>query len=123
MKKKAKKPKEKKLFKVYVTYFPDGRYYIGFSQKSEKLYLKYYGSSKEVMEYDKDLLQKDTIVVYEHKNKAKMQEFLLQWQNRHDPNCINDMLNIRLRSKYLNDFIPVRWRPREVLQLELFDRN
>jgi hypothetical protein len=115
--------KAKKVFRVYVTYFPDGRYYIGFSQKPEKQYVNYYGSSKEVLEYDKSLLIKDTIVVYTEKNKAKMQEFLLQWWYRHDPKCINDMLNIRLRSKYLDGFVPVHWSPRDIRQMELDFHN
>jgi len=115
--------KKAKKFRVYVTYFPDGRYYIGFSQKNEKQYEKYYGSSKEVLEYDKTLLQKDTIVIFDKKNEAKMQELLLQWWNRHDPNCINDMLNIRLRSKYLDDFDPIHWSPRDIRQLELDFHN
>ena len=115
--------KKAKKFRVYVTYFQDGRYYIGFSQKNEKQYEKYYGSSKEVLEYDKTLLQKDTIIVFSKKNEAKMQEFLLQWWNRDDPNCINDMLNIRLRSKYLCDFVPIHWSPRDIRQLELNFHN
>tara|TARA_R110000772_G_scaffold148811_2_gene259410 strand:+ start:23474 stop:23824 length:351 start_codon:yes stop_codon:yes gene_type:complete len=115
--------KKAKKFRVYVTYFPDGRYYIGFSLKNEKQYEKYYGSSKEVLEFDKSLLQKDTIVIFDKKNEAKMQELLLQWENRFDPNCINDMLNIRLRSKYLKDFIPVKWSPRDIRQMELGFHN
>ena len=115
--------KEAKKYRVYVTYFPDGRYYIGFSQKNEKQYQKYFGSSKEILEMDTSLLTKETIVVFKEKNKAKMQEFLLQWWNRHDPNCINDMLNIRLRSKYLEDFNPVYWSPRDIRQMELDFHN
>jgi hypothetical protein len=52
-----------------------------------------------------------------------MQEFLLQWWHRHDPKCINDMLNIRLRSKYLDGFVPVHWSPRDIRQLELDFHN
>tara|TARA_R110002153_G_scaffold29711_13_gene91228 strand:- start:38987 stop:39337 length:351 start_codon:yes stop_codon:yes gene_type:complete len=115
--------KEAKKFRVYVTYFPDGRYYIGFSQKNEKQYSKYYGSSKEVLEFDKSLLKKNTIAIFNKKNEAKMQELLLQWENRLDPNCINDMLNIRLRSKYLDKFIPVRWNPQDIRQMELDFHN
>ena len=115
--------KEAKKYRVYVTYFPDGRYYIGFSQKNEKQYKKYFGSSKEILEIDTSILVKDTIVIYKEKNKAKMQEFLLQWQCRKDPNCINDMLNIRLRSKFLENFIPVVWSPRDIRQMELNFHN
>lgn len=115
--------KKAKKFRVYVTYFPDGRYYIGFSQKNEKLYAKYFGSSKEVLDFDKTLLVKDTIAIFNKKNEAKMQELLLQWDNRFDPNCINDMLNIRLRSKFLENFIPVCWKPRDIRQMELNFHN
>ena len=41
-----------------------------------------------------------------------MQEFLLQWQQRHDPECINDMLHVRLRSSYLADFEEIEWKPK-----------
>ena len=30
-----------KTHKIYCTYFPDGRYYIGYSCKTDKLYEKY----------------------------------------------------------------------------------
>ena len=115
--------KKAKKFRVYVTYFPDGRYYIGFSQKNEKQYEKYFGSSKEVLDFDETLLIKDTIAIFDKKNEAKMQELLLQWDNRFDPNCINDMLNIRLRSKFLENFIPVCWYPRDIRQMELNFHN
>lgn len=115
--------KKAKKYRVYVTYFPDGRYYIGFSQKNDKQYQKYYGSSKEVLEFDKLLLEKDTIAIFDKKNEAKMQEMLLQWENRLDPNCINDMINIRLRSKFLENFNPVSWNPRDIRQMELDFHN
>ena len=40
-----------------------------------------------------------------------MQEFLLQWQQRHDEMCINDMLHVRIRSSFLKEFEPIDWRP------------
>ena len=110
VRKKKRKAKEPKVHRVYCTYFPDGKYYIGYSCKSEKLYEKYYGSSKFVTEYEGDL-QKETLATYTQKSHAKMQEFLLQWQQREDPNCLNDMLNIRLRRSYLVDFKPIKWKP------------
>ena len=100
-----------KLHRVYVTYFPDGRYYIGYSGKTDKLYEKYYGSSTIIKEYTGDDLRKETLYESPKKNYAKIQEFLLQWQQRDDPNCINDMINIRLRLSHLSDFVPIEWKP------------
>ena len=42
-----------------------------------------------------------------------MQEFLLQWQNRQDPNCVNDMLHVRLRASHLKNFEPIEWKPKQ----------
>ena len=50
-----KRKKEPKVHRVYCTYFPDGRYYIGYSCKTEKQFEKYYGSSKIVKEYEGEL--------------------------------------------------------------------
>lgn len=105
------KRKIQKKHRVYCTYFPDGRYYIGYSGKTDKLYEKYFGSSTLIKEYAGDDLRKETIAEYDKKNYAKMQEFLLQWQQRDDPNCINDMINIRLRLTHLSEFLPVEWKP------------
>ena len=60
-KKTKKKPKEKQTHRVYVTYFPNGDYYIGYSGKTQKLYEKYYGSSKYVLEYEGQLDKETTI--------------------------------------------------------------
>jgi len=109
--KRKKKPAEKKIHRVYCTYFPDGRYYIGYSCKSERLFEKYYGSSKIVKEYEGELF-KETIVEYDTRNKAKLQELLLQLQQFNDPLCLNDMLHIRLNRRHLKDFAPIRWSPR-----------
>lgn len=106
-----KKPKEKQIHRVYCTYFPDGTYYIGYSGKPQRLYEKYYGSSKYVKEYEGELT-KETIAEFEMKSWAKMQEFLLQWQQRHDPNCLNSMLNIRLNKEPLAAFVPIEWKPK-----------
>jgi len=110
-KKTKKKPKEKQIHRVYVTYFPNGDYYIGYSGKTQKLYEKYYGSSKYVLEYEGQL-DKETIAEYEKKSHAKMCEFLLQWQQRKDPKCLNSMLNIRLNKEPLATFEPIEWSPR-----------
>lgn len=108
---KKRKPKEKQIHRVYCTYFPNGDYYIGYSGKNQKLYEKYYGSSKYVLEYEGELA-KETIAEFEKKSWAKMQEFLLQWQQRHDPKCLNDMLNIRLRASHLTEFKEITWKPK-----------
>ena len=115
MRKRKKTPP--KVHRVYCTYFPDGRYYIGYSGKSEKLYEKYFGSSTIVKEYEGKLV-KETIKAYNQKSYAKMGEFLLQWQQREDPLCLNDMINIRLRMTHLTDFVPLNWYPKCQQQLQ-----
>ena len=115
MKKRRKVPK--KVHRVYCTYFPDGRYYIGYSGKPDKLYEKYFGSSTIVKEYEGELI-KETIKEYDQKSYAKMAEFLLQWQQRDDPLCLNDMINIRLRMSHLKSFDPCIWSPACPQQLQ-----
>ena len=122
MAKRKKKPIQ--THRVYCTYFPDGRYYIGYSCKTDKQFEKYFGSStkiKAVLEESKEaggnallvseLLTKEVIIEYPSRAPAKMQEFLLQWQQRHDDNCINDMLHVRIRASFLKDFEPIKWSP------------
>lgn len=104
----------KKIHRVYCTYFPDGRYYIGYSGKPDKQFEKYYGSSTLIKEYKENDLHKDVIFESVKKNEAKMQEFLLQWQQRNCPDCINDMIHLRLRLKHLSEFKPIDWKPRDV---------
>jgi len=106
-----KKSSEKKLHRVYCTYFPDGRYYIGYSCKTLKQFEKYFGSSRIVLEY-KEELEKEVIFTSPNKNEAKLQELLLQLQQMKDPMCLNDMLHIRLRGSHLKDFVSVQWTPR-----------
>ena len=110
--KRKKKPAEKKIHRVYCTYFPDGRYYIGYSCKTSKQFEKYFGSSRIVKEYNEGDLEKEVIAEFPTRNKAKLQELLLQLQCMKDPLCLNDMLHIRLRVSHLKDFAPVRWSPR-----------
>ena len=112
MKKKKKKSKRvSKIHRVYVTYFPDGRYYIGYSCKPEKQFEKYFGSSSVIKETD-ETLQKEVLLQTSKRNHAKIQEFLLQWQCRHDSMCLNDMIHIRLRLSHLKDFTPIKWTPK-----------
>jgi len=99
-------------YRVYVTYLPDGRYYIGFSHKTDKLFQMYFGSSVVIKECSPDELTKEVIAEYDKKSHAKMQEFLLQWKYRHDERCINDMIHLRLRMSYLKDFTPIEWKPK-----------
>ena len=116
VKRRKKKTLRVSEHRVYCTYFPDGRYYIGYSCKPPKQWDKYYGSSREIREYtttnEHHTLKKELIVTYNNKNQAKLQEMLLQLQHRYDENCINDMIHIRLRLKYLKDFEPVDWTPK-----------
>ena len=100
-----------KKHRVYCTYFPDGRYYIGYSCKTDKLFEKYFGSSKVVNECTQTLT-KEIIAEYSSRAPAKMQEFLLQWQQRDDEFCVNDMLHVRLRASHLKDFQPIEWSPK-----------
>ncbi len=106
-----RKKKQSNPYRVYATYFPDGRYYIGYSNKSPKLFEKYFGSSKEIKE-SKEELCKEVIAEFTTKSHAKMQEFLLQWQYRHDEMCINDMIHLRMRLTYLKNFEPIEWKPK-----------
>ena len=99
-------------YRVYVTYLPDGRYYIGYSNKSPKLFEKYYGSSGVIKEYNTEELNKEVIAEFSKKSHAKVQEFLLQWKYRDDERCINDMIHLRLRLSYLKDFEYVEWAPK-----------
>jgi hypothetical protein len=117
-----RKPKPKKTYKVYCTYYPDGSYYIGFSTKSGKAYDKYFGSNKEILALVKENpdspgLIKETLYESEKRSYAKMQEFLLQWANRADPLMLNDMINIRLRMSYLKDFEPLVWKPKTLAEV------
>lgn len=103
--------------RVYCTYFPDGRYYIGYSCKPEKQWVKYYGSSSTIKKEGTEELRKELIVTFPTKNQAKLQEMLYQIQTRYDPDCINDMIHVRLRLKYLNDFEPIDWEPKTYSEL------
>lgn len=110
-----RKKKEKTIYKVYVTYYPDGTYYIGFSSKMGAAYDKYFGSNKQILETVSDpehCLIKETLFESPKKAYAKMQEFLLQWQCRFDDKCLNDMINVRLRMSYLKEFEPISWQPK-----------
>ena len=112
-KRRKKKTQRASEHRVYCTYFPDGRYYIGYSCKPEKQWEKYYGSSREIREHGTTDLKKELIATFPSRNQAKMQDILLHLENRHDEYCINDMIHIRLRLSHLKDFEPVDWSPSE----------
>ena len=109
----APRPRKKPSnpYRVYVTYLPDGRYYIGYSNKSDKLFQNYFGSSGIIKEYSSDELTKEIIAEFDKKSHAKMQEFLLQWKYKDDERCINDMIHIRLKMSYLTEFEFIEWKP------------
>lgn len=112
--KRAKKPK--KTFKVYVTYFPDNSYYIGFSTKDGKAYDKYFGSNKEILTLVKENpdthgLVKETLFETEKRAYARAVEAIYQWENRHDSRMRNDMWNVRLRLSHLKDLVIPEWKP------------
>ena len=107
---KKKKKKEPQTHKVYCTYFPNGDYYIGYSGKPHRLYEKYYGSSRYVLEYEGQL-EKETIAEFDKKSHAKCVEAILQWENRHDEKMLNDMWNVRLRLSHLKDLKIPEWQP------------
>lgn len=105
-----KKPSPKKVHRVYVTYFDDNKFYIGYSCKPEKQYETYFGSSTYVKQYEGQM-RKETIAEYSSKSHAKAVEHILQWEHRNDPRCINQMWNVRLRLDHLKDLIIPEWRP------------
>ena len=109
----APRPRKKPSnpYRVYVTYLPDGRYYIGYSNKTDKLFQNYFGSSGVIKEYSSDELNKEVIAEFDKKSHAKMQEFLLQWKYKDDERCINDMIHIRLKMSYLTEFKFIEWKP------------
>ena len=75
-----KRKSSPKKHRVYCTYFPDGRYYIGYSCKTEKLYEKYYGSSTIVKEYEGELT-KETIAEFDKKSHARCKNFFYSGNN------------------------------------------
>lgn len=110
------KKKKIKTFKVYCTYSPEGKYYIGFSSKDGKQYDRYFGSSKEILikikeNPDSHGYRKITIGEYTKKSHAKAVEAILQWDNRHDPRQLNDMWNVRLRLSHLKELNIPDWKP------------
>ena len=117
MTKRKSKTKTKKVFRVYCTYTPDGQYYIGFSSKPDAQYEKYFGSNRTILNEVKENpdthgYTKETIGVFEKQSHAKFVEAMLQIKYRHDEQCLNDMLHLRLRLSYLKDVEVPDWTPK-----------
>ncbi len=89
-----------KLYKVYVTHYTDGSYYIGFTAKYGTALASYFGSN---VIRDKLVSHKD--IVFESKSKAtaKLFELLLQLSRLDSSWCVNSMLNVRVRKEHMKD--------------------
>ena len=88
-----------KLYKVYVTYYTDGSYYIGFTAKSGTALASYFGSNTirdKLVESAKRLFG-----LLKSKATAKLFELLLQLSRMDSPKCVNIMLNVRVRKDHL----------------------
>ena len=93
------KPKlSEKLYKVYVTYYTDGSYYIGFTAKSGTALASYFGSNTIK---DKLVSHKEIAWTSKSKATAKLFELLLQLSRLDSPKCVNIMLNVRVRKDHL----------------------
>ena len=92
--------KTEQVYKVYVTHYTDGSFYIGFTQKSGKALESYFGSNTIK---DKLVDRKDIVFTSKSKATAKLFELLLQLCMMHSPKCVNDMLNVRVRASHMRD--------------------
>ncbi len=97
VKKKKKKLKRQPVYKVYKTYYTSGEYYIGVTSKIGAAFNNYWGSNST----DLKPSHKDVIYVTHNKSDAKLVELLYQLQNFYQADCLNKMLNIRLRRDYI----------------------
>lgn len=97
VRKKKKKLKRRSVYKVYKTYYKTGEYYIGVTSKTGLAFENYWGSnSTELIPSHKDV-----IYITHNKSDAKLVELLYQLQNFYEKDCLNKMLNIRLRRDYI----------------------
>lgn len=96
-KKKKKKIKSRPVYKVYKTYYKSGEYYIGVTSKTGAAFDNYFGSNTT------DLIpsHKDIIYVTHNKADARLMELLYQLQNFYQDDCLNKMMNIRLRRDHI----------------------
>jgi hypothetical protein len=94
-----KKPKRMEImYKVYVTYYTDGCFYIGFTSKEGKALESYFGSNTIK---DKLVDRKEIAWTSTSKATAKLFELLLQLSIMDSPKCVNDMLNVRVRASHM----------------------
>ena len=89
-----------KLYKVYVTYYTDGSYYIGFTAKYGTALANYFGSNTV---RDKLVSHKEVVWTSKSKATAKLFELLLQLSRMDSPKCVNLMLNVRVRKDHMKD--------------------
>ena len=110
-----------KNWKVYiVTSMKNDKYYIGVTSKEGKELDRYFGSGKESPTWD----DKEKTIIFQstRKSEAKFVELFLQMCYRTDEHCINDMLNIRTRMKWVerltdDDIFEIREKASRVLEV------
>ncbi len=95
------KPKQtEKVYNVYITYYTDGSYYIGFTSKTGSALTSYFGSNTIK---DKVVNGKEIVFTSRSKATAKLFECLLQLSRMDSPKCVNLMYNIRVRKDHLRN--------------------
>ena len=95
------KPKQtEKVYNVYITYYTDGSYYIGFTSKTGSALASYFGSNTIK---DKLVDSKEIVFTSRSKATAKLFELLLQLSRLDSPKCVNLMYNIRVRKDHLKN--------------------
>ena len=95
--KKKKKIKNRPVYKVYKTYYKTGEYYIGVTSKTGIAFDNYFGSNTT----DLSPTHKEVIYITHNKADAKLVELLYQLKNFYQDDCLNKMLNIRLRRDHI----------------------
>ncbi len=88
---------KKLLYKVYITYYETGEYYIGVTSKSGVHFDNYFGSNTT----DLKISHKDILFHTHNKSDAKLMELIYQLRSFTDSKCLNKMLNIRLRRDFI----------------------
>ena len=81
----------KSVYNVYITYYTDGSFYIGFTSKTGKALESYFGSNTIK---DKLVDHKQIVFTSTSKATAKLFELLLQLSAMDSPKCVNDMLEL-----------------------------
>ncbi len=88
---------KKALYKVYITYYKTGEYYIGVTSKSGIHFDNYFGSNNT----DLKISHKEVLFHTHNKSDAKLMELIYQLRSFDDKKCLNKMLNIRLRRDFI----------------------